>query len=80
MITAAPIFDSPVIIRRSRLRGVGENVLPPLVALALALAAWEAVVRLLNIPIYLLPAPLRGTTLLEIASEPAGTLARSRPH
>ncbi len=57
MTTAAPVFDSPAILRRSRLRGVGENVLPPLVALALALAAWEALVRLLNIPIYLLPAP-----------------------
>jgi NitT/TauT family transport system permease protein len=64
MTTAAPAFDSPVIIGRSRLRGVGENLLPPLVALALALAAWEALVRLLNIPIYLLPAP----------SDVAGTL------
>jgi NitT/TauT family transport system permease protein len=64
MTTAAPVYDSPVIIRRSRLRGVGENLLPPLVALALALAGWEALVRLLNIPIYLLPAP----------SDVAGTL------
>jgi NitT/TauT family transport system permease protein len=64
MTAAAPVFDSPVILRRSRLRGVGENLLPPLVALALALAAWEALVRLLNIPIYLLPAP----------SDVAGTL------
>jgi NitT/TauT family transport system permease protein len=55
-----------VFVRRSRLRGVGENVLPPLVALVLALAAWEGLVRLLNIPIYLLPAP----------SDVAGTLWR----
>ncbi len=64
MTTAAPVFDSPAIVRRARLRGLGENLLPPLVALALALAAWEALVRLLNIPIYLLPAP----------SDVAGTL------
>jgi NitT/TauT family transport system permease protein len=55
-----------VFVRRSRLRGVGENVLPPLVALVLALAVWEGLVRLLNIPIYLLPAP----------SDVAGTLWR----
>jgi len=64
MTTAAPAYDSPVIVRRSRLRGAGANLLPPLVALALALLAWEALVRLLNIPIYLLPAP----------SDVAGTL------
>ncbi|MDP9276050.1 MAG: ABC transporter permease [Chloroflexota bacterium] len=64
MTTAAPVFDSPAIVRRARLRGLGENLVPPLVALALALAAWEALVRLLNIPIYLLPAP----------SDVAGTL------
>jgi NitT/TauT family transport system permease protein len=57
MTTAASAVPGPVVVRRSRLRGVGENVLPPLVALALALAAWEGLVRLLNIPIYLLPAP-----------------------
>jgi NitT/TauT family transport system permease protein len=64
MTTAAPALRPPVFVRRSRLRGVGENVLPPLVALVLALAAWEGLVRLLNIPIYLLPAP----------SDVAGTL------
>jgi len=66
MTVAAPALRPPVFVRRSRLRGVGENVLPPLVALALALAAWEGLVRLLNIPIYLLPAP----------SDVAGTLWR----
>jgi NitT/TauT family transport system permease protein len=66
MTLAAPALRPPVFVRRSRLRGVGENVLPPLVALALALAAWEGLVRLLNIPIYLLPAP----------SDVAGTLWR----
>ena len=64
MTTAAPALHPSVIVRRSLARGIGENVLPPLVALALALAAWEALVRLLNIPIYLLPAP----------SDVAGTL------
>jgi NitT/TauT family transport system permease protein len=66
MTLAAPALRPPVFVRRSRLRGVGENVLPPLVQLALALAAWEGLVRLLNIPIYLLPAP----------SDVAGTLWR----
>ena len=64
MTTAAPALRPPVFVRRSRLRGVGENVLPPLVALVLALAGWEALVKILNIPIYLLPAP----------SDVAGTL------
>jgi len=66
MTAATPALRPSVFVRRSRLRGVGENVLPPLVALALALAAWEGLVRLLNIPIYLLPAP----------SDVAGTLWR----
>jgi NitT/TauT family transport system permease protein len=66
MTTAAPALRPPVFVRHSRLRGLGENVLPPLVALVLALAAWEGLVRLLNIPIYLLPAP----------SDVAGTLWR----
>ncbi|HSU82992.1 MAG TPA: ABC transporter permease, partial [Thermoanaerobaculia bacterium] len=35
------------------------NVLPPAAVVALALAAWEAVVRLRHIPEYLLPGPLR---------------------
>jgi NitT/TauT family transport system permease protein len=64
MTTAASALRPPGIVRRSRLRGAGENALPPLVALVLALAAWEGVVRLLHIPIYLLPAP----------SDVAGTL------
>jgi NitT/TauT family transport system permease protein len=38
-------------------RRVAGDALPPLVALCLALAAWEAVVDLLKIPVYLLPAP-----------------------
>jgi NitT/TauT family transport system permease protein len=66
MTTAAPALRPSAFVRRSRLRGVSENVLPPLVALVLALAGWEALVRLLNIPIYLLPAP----------SDVAGTLWR----
>ena len=57
MTAAAPVLGRPVFVRRSRLRGVGDNVLPPLIALTLALAAWEALVKILNIPIYLLPAP-----------------------
>ena len=39
------------------LRRVAGEVLPPLIALALALGAWEAIVDLLAIPVYLLPAP-----------------------
>jgi NitT/TauT family transport system permease protein len=35
------------------------DVLPPAAVVALALAAWEAVVRLRHIPEYLLPGPLR---------------------
>jgi NitT/TauT family transport system permease protein len=35
------------------------NVLPPAIVAILALAAWEAVVRLRHIPEYLLPGPLR---------------------
>jgi NitT/TauT family transport system permease protein len=35
------------------------NALPPAVVAVLALAAWEAVVRLRHIPEYLLPGPLR---------------------
>ena len=35
----------------------GTNAAPPLIALAIALAAWEGVVALLRIPVYLLPAP-----------------------
>jgi NitT/TauT family transport system permease protein len=35
------------------------NALPPTVVAVLALAAWEAVVRLRHIPEYLLPGPLR---------------------
>jgi NitT/TauT family transport system permease protein len=38
-------------------RRLAGDALPPLVALCGALVAWEAVVDLLNIPIYLLPAP-----------------------
>ncbi len=41
-----------------------SNVLPPAVVAVLALAAWEAVVRLRHIPEYLLPGPLRIATAL----------------
>ncbi len=43
--------------RPSLLRRAAGGAAPPLIALAIALAAWEGVVRLLNIPVYLLPAP-----------------------
>ena len=42
---------------RSALRRFAGDALPPLVALAIALVLWEAVVDLLRIPVYLLPAP-----------------------
>lgn len=35
----------------------GSELAPPLVALAIAVLLWEAFVRLLNLPVYLLPAP-----------------------
>ena len=38
-------------------RRLAGDALPPIIALCLALAAWEALVDLLNIPVYLLPAP-----------------------
>ena len=41
----------------SALRRFAGDALPPLVALAIALVLWEAVVDLLAIPVYLLPAP-----------------------
>lgn len=37
--------------------GLGHPALPALVTFALAAAAWEGAVRLLGIPLYLLPAP-----------------------
>lgn len=40
-----------------RLRWATAGIAPPLVALAIAIALWEAVVGLLRIPVYLLPAP-----------------------
>ncbi len=40
-----------------QLRWAAAGVAPPLVAMALAIALWEAVVQLLRIPVYLLPAP-----------------------
>ncbi len=39
------------------MRRVAHDAVPPLVALAIALAAWEAIVDALRIPVYLLPAP-----------------------
>ena len=44
-------------VRPAWWRRFAGDALPPLVALCLALVAWEAVVDLLNIPVYLLPAP-----------------------
>jgi NitT/TauT family transport system permease protein len=41
------------------MRRLLANVLPPAAVVALALAAWEAVVRMRHIPEYLLPGPLR---------------------
>ena len=41
----------------SALRRFAGDALPPVVALAIALVLWEAVVDLLRIPVYLLPAP-----------------------
>lgn len=41
------------------MRRLAANVLPPAAVVALALAAWEATVRLRHIPEYLLPGPLR---------------------
>jgi NitT/TauT family transport system permease protein len=38
-------------------RRLANDALPPLIALTFAIVTWEAVCRLLNIPIYLLPAP-----------------------
>ena len=43
--------------RSSFVERVTSDLAPPVVALALALALWEAGVALLKIPIYLLPAP-----------------------
>jgi len=39
------------------LRGVVAEIVPPGIALIVILVGWEAVVRLANVPIYLLPAP-----------------------
>jgi len=55
----APAVTMPV-LRRPRTswwRRASADVAPPLVALVVALALWEGAVRLLSIPIYLLPAP-----------------------
>ena len=40
-----------------RLWQAGSDVAPPLVALAIALAVWEALVAVLRLPLYLLPPP-----------------------
>ena len=54
----APAVAMPVPSARAAWwRRVTADVAPPLVALVIALALWEGVVRLLSIPIYLLPAP-----------------------
>ncbi len=43
----------------ARLRGWAARVVPPLVLLAMILAAWETGVRAFGIPFYILPAPSR---------------------
>jgi NitT/TauT family transport system permease protein len=53
----APMAVSRRRPRRPFLLRVWDNAAPPLIALAIALAAWEGVVALLRIPVYLLPAP-----------------------
>jgi NitT/TauT family transport system permease protein len=50
-------------------RRLAGDALPPIVALILALVAWETMVRVLSIPIYLLPAPSAiGGTLWRLLS------------
>src|SRR5581483_3893798 len=55
--TAAPRVVSRRRPRSSWVRRTAGDALPPIVALVIALGAWEAVVDLLNIPVYLLPGP-----------------------
>lgn len=43
----------------TRLRAYAARIVPPLVLLAIILAAWEAAVRVFDIPFYILPAPGR---------------------
>ena len=43
----------------ARLRAYAARIVPPLVLLAIILAAWEAAVRVFDIPFYILPAPSR---------------------
>ena len=40
-----------------RLRRIVDDIAPPLIAISFALVAWEAAVRALNVPVYLLPSP-----------------------
>jgi NitT/TauT family transport system permease protein len=42
---------------RLRLGWAAGEIAPPLIAMAIAIALWEAVVRILRVPEYLLPAP-----------------------
>lgn len=56
MSTAATTITGPR-HRPSFARRIAGDVAPPLVALVIALALWEAVVDVFAIPIYLLPAP-----------------------
>ena len=57
MSAAATALQASRPRRPSALRRFAGDALPPLVALAIALALWEAIVDLLAIPVYLLPAP-----------------------
>jgi NitT/TauT family transport system permease protein len=52
---------------------LSSRVLPPLLALALLLAAWEIATRVLSVPAYLLPPP---SAIARAARADAGTLAQ----
>ena len=47
-----------------RLRKMFHDIAPPLVAITFALVVWEAAVRVLNIPVYLLPSPSASASTL----------------
>ena len=53
--------------------GLARNVIPPLLALALLLTAWEVLTRALEVAEYLLPPP---SAIAKAASANAGTLAQ----
>ena len=51
--SSAPTSHAPVRIEPAGLR----SLLPPLLALAITLGAWEAYIRAAQVPLYLVPAP-----------------------